>query len=204
MRIAALILVLCALSQPAFADQIAITAVCSELPGNEPEGIEEAEYKPGVDVNGKPVAPADLNQPVKAINYPIQVPIEIDVLELLELEIPASVKAATDMESRVAYATLYEDGRVEYNGQNISQQVTYKCQDTLPKLTDVEPQPPVTPPAVPAAAPAPAAKAGGQTPAEPVASEPAKVPQVNLPVTAPKPAEAKSKTESPVKNEQTE
>ena len=191
-----IILTLCFLATPALAEQITITAVCSALPGNNPEGVEDAEYKPGVDASGNPVTPADLNPPVKAISYPIQVPIEIDVLELLEMDVPDSVKQATDMDARVAYATLYEDGRVEYNGQDISQQVTYKCEDTLPVVTDVEPQPPAAVPATP--------QAGGQTPAEAVASEPAKTPQAQTPVTAPKPAQAVSKTESPVKNEQTE
>ena len=74
MRMLALTAMLCVISVPALAQQITINAVCQQAEAASADG---AEYVPGVDAEGKPVVPADLSQPVKAIQYPIVVPIEM-------------------------------------------------------------------------------------------------------------------------------
>jgi hypothetical protein len=140
---------------PAFAQTISVTTVCSQLaqysaqPGTE--------FKPGVDVNGNPVAPADIDAPVPPIAYPVQIPIEVDILRLIEVDLPAQVEDSMEMDASVAYVTLEEDGRVFYNGQDISDQVTHACKEESEEAPAAVPVATETPAAAPAPVTLPAA-----------------------------------------------
>jgi hypothetical protein len=199
---------LCFMAVPAMAQQFTVNAVCQQI---EPAPIDGAEYVPGVDAEGKPVVGADLNQPVKAIQYPIVVPIEIDILKFLELDVSADLQNSTEVPAQIAYVKLYEDGRVEYNGRDISEDVAYNCVEKLPEPETAQPEAPapaeaavptktpvaatpaVSPPAV--TAPQEAPKADGQV-------APKAVPSVQVPpasIVAPaevKPAETKTESKS--------
>ncbi len=89
-----------------------------------------AEYRSGVDAYGEAVASADINAPVKALTYPIKIPVELDLLRFLDLDIPASAKNALNIdEVNIVHFELFEDGRIEYNGQDLSDQVSQSCDE---------------------------------------------------------------------------
>ncbi len=82
-----------------------------------------AAYQPGVDVKGDAVAPADLNPPIIIIEQPIVVPIEIDILERFDIVAPEGV----ELKPEFARIAIHRDGRVEFNGQEITQRSAFVC-----------------------------------------------------------------------------
>lgn len=79
-------------------------------------------YKPGVDVNGNPVASADLNPAPQAMPTTYtEVPLNIDLAKKLNLSQPAV------MEGNFGNLKIYNDGRVVYNGQDITNQANVVC-----------------------------------------------------------------------------
>lgn len=122
------------LNAPSFAQQVEIKIPCD----SESADIESAEYKPGVDVNGNPVVGADLSSNIKSLNYPIRIPVEIDVLQFLDIDFPDGVVAGEEQDVRVAYFDVFEDGRVEYNGQDVSSRVVPGCDDGEEPEIEVE------------------------------------------------------------------
>ncbi len=78
-----------------------------------------AEYQPGVNVAGEAVTPADLNAPVKAISYPIEIPVEISLIKWMNLNVDPALK----LDPEVARFVLHENGDITYNGQNVSDRV---------------------------------------------------------------------------------
>lgn len=80
-------------------------------------------FKPGVDVNGNPVAPADLApEAVKLPDY-LELPLSVD----LGKKIGVSLGDGVEAKAVVGNLKLYQDGRVEYNGQDVSGQVASFC-----------------------------------------------------------------------------
>lgn len=78
-----------------------------------------AVYRPGEDVHGNSVVPADLSPPVKAIPDVIKIPVTLDL---------AGQAAGVEMKPEaLGGAEIYSDGRVVYNGQDISAQVLDLC-----------------------------------------------------------------------------
>ena len=141
------------------AQEVELKSSCTAiLQGQAEQG---ADYKPGVDVKGNPVKSADLEDSINKIEYPIKIPVEIDVIQFLELELPAAAKGAAEMEAQVAYFTVHEDGRIEYNGQDVSSNVAYSCSDEL----DVAPAAGIMAPAQESPE-----ESGGQAAPDPVAS----------------------------------
>ncbi len=96
-----------------------------------------ADYVAGVDVRGRGVVPADLN----AVESPILDPVRIPVKAGIEID-------GLVVEPEVASVEIYQDGRVMYNGQDISSQVKRTCgtevvvegrvddENSLPNLDD--------------------------------------------------------------------
>ena len=79
-------------------------------------------YQPGVDVNGNPVAPADINAAPQIMNSTYtEVPLNIDLAKKLHLAQPAV------MESNFGNLKVYNDGRVLYNGQDITSNTNTLC-----------------------------------------------------------------------------
>lgn len=73
----------------------------------------DVRYRPGVDVEGRPVAPADL--PGRArIHLPKDIVIEIDVH--LETLLGLTLAPGVDPDARLGYVVV-RDGRVFFNGQ---------------------------------------------------------------------------------------
>lgn len=67
---------------------------------------------------------ADLNQNINFLEEPIEIPLEVDFLERFNLALPADIP---EMKPAVARLTIYPDGRVEYNGHNVSGALDRAC-----------------------------------------------------------------------------
>lgn len=85
-------------------------------------GSGDANYQPGVDVNGNAVASADLNPaPQVSQSSYTELPLTVDLANKLGLSRPAEANAV------VGSLRVYKDGRVLFNGQDITQQATANC-----------------------------------------------------------------------------
>lgn len=90
-----------------------------------------AAYTPGVDVNGKPVAPADLPaaaSPAMTVPDYIEVPLTVNLAEKLSQPLPEGA----EMKGVVGNLRLYKGGKVEYNGQDLTPKVTTLCAGKSP------------------------------------------------------------------------
>ncbi|MBE2191621.1 MAG: hypothetical protein IAE63_05515 [Alphaproteobacteria bacterium] len=80
-------------------------------------------FQSGVDVDGNVVVPADLApSPVPAPEY-LEVPLSVDLGKAMNIPLGDGVET----EAVVGNLKLYNDGRVEYNGQDISENVASFC-----------------------------------------------------------------------------
>lgn len=87
------------------------------------EGIQSPEYRPGLTIKGEPVASADIN-PAPTDSGPdyVEVPMTIDLAERMNLS-----QAGAEAKLPVANIKIYKNGKVEYNGQDISSNTTTLC-----------------------------------------------------------------------------
>lgn len=88
-------------------------------------GVASPNYQPGVDVNGNAVAPADISAPAIAMPDYIEVPMTIDLAKKM-----GSLPTGAEMPMPVANIKLYKDGRVEYNGQDMTSNAVSMCAGT--------------------------------------------------------------------------
>ena len=87
-------------------------ADCDRLVVHQP--APDVAYQPGVDVNGRPVAPADLNGGIQiAVPETLRIPIEIDLFN--RFGIPASPDLY-EADAQVG-EVIYRNGRAYFNGQ---------------------------------------------------------------------------------------
>ncbi len=108
---------------PAHAQEQANTETfCHLLAEHTPSA--DVEYKPGVDVHGKPVVPADLGQPLNNFET-IEIPVELDLAQKFGLNTPAGI----ELKPYVALVSIHKDGKVDYNGQDISKQAYQLCNE---------------------------------------------------------------------------
>ena len=98
---------------PAIAQTVTVTgADCSRLVQHQP--APDAAYRPGVDVRGRPVAPADLN-PAPQIRVPETITIDIAV-DLRRFGVPRT-SPLFEPNVRLGTVTVDKEGRVSYDGQ---------------------------------------------------------------------------------------
>lgn len=90
----------------------------------------DVSYKPGVDVYGNPVVPADLNFVSAAIPDIIHVPMSVDLVQRL-----AHVPDGMKMKAETGTAEIHKDGRVILNGQELTQKVAAICDEQAPPVT---------------------------------------------------------------------
>lgn len=98
----------------------------------------DAAYQEGIDVNGNPVAPADLSlsAPIEAPEY-MEVPLSVELGQKMDLPLGNGV----ELNAVVGNLKLYTDGHVEYNGQDVSEKVATFCGvDTRTELAKLPPQ----------------------------------------------------------------
>lgn len=85
-------------------------------------GTQSPTYHAGMDVNGNAVAPADVNPIADAAPDYTEVPMTIDLAKRMGV-----APVGAEMQMPVANLKLYKDGRVEYNGQDISSNAATLC-----------------------------------------------------------------------------
>jgi hypothetical protein len=85
-------------------------------------GAASPTYQAGVDGDGNAVAPADVTAVPTAMPDYIEVPVTIDLARKL-----GTAPTGTEINAPVANLKLYKDGRVEYNGQDISSNAASMC-----------------------------------------------------------------------------
>ncbi len=132
-------------ASPAFAEDAGRDTICRLLPQHKP--VADVEYKAGVDVQGNPVLGADLGAPLKPLDGPaVVIPVDINLASRFNVALPAGA----EIKPAIAALKIYADGRVEYNGQDISGQVHDMCSQpaqAAPAAVEGFMQPAVAPPA---------------------------------------------------------
>jgi hypothetical protein len=99
------------------AQEIVLGALCQDdIDALIAKGVE---YQPGVDVHSEAVVPADLNDPVKTMSYPIEIPVEISLIKWMNLNVDPALR----LDPEIGRFELQEDGRITYNGQDVSDRV---------------------------------------------------------------------------------
>jgi hypothetical protein len=157
-----------------------------------------ATYTPGVDVNGNAVVPADLKAAAGA-NDVIKIPVTIDLAKSLTQNLPAG----TEMDAAVSMIEIHKDGKVMYNGQDVTQQASAVCASATAPAADVTaglpgeidlptPGTEETPPPADLSAPL-----TDVAPAPAAAPEPAPAPEMAAPAPAAEPAPAPSPEPAP-------
>lgn len=102
--------------------QTSFETVCTRLTEHQPDN--DVAYRAGVDVNGNPVVPADLNAGFQP-NTSFEIPVTVDLAERLDIDIKG-------LELEPSFGTLVytgEDNRVLYGGQDITSRALYLCND---------------------------------------------------------------------------
>lgn len=95
-----------------------------------------ADYVPGVDVHGNAVVPADLNG---GIDFPpVVIPITVDLAQRFGISLPAGVELKPD----VGQMEIFQDGRILFNGRDISEKIRTYCDGDDPGKTADETEKP--------------------------------------------------------------
>ncbi len=84
----------------------------------------DVHFVPGQDVKGRPVVPADINSAPMALPDVITAPLTIDLASRLQ---NMSVPAGIDMKSPLGFLEIYKNGRVVYDGRDITSQAYALC-----------------------------------------------------------------------------
>ena len=97
---------------------------CNVLPAyQQASGVE---YVPGVDIKGQVVASADVSgSPIMRSFETIEIPVEADLVQRFGLNVPTGI----ELKPYVALISIHKDGRVDYNGQDISQKAHDMCNE---------------------------------------------------------------------------
>lgn len=125
-----------------FADTVTITRdSCAALERYQAQA--DVEYKPGVDVNGNTVAPADLNGGVPPITMPSEIVISITALLQSKFGIPTDPNAYKP-EAYIGTVTVKPDGRAYFNGQPLQDDAAFELAQLCQKQGNapVPPKPP--------------------------------------------------------------
>ena len=89
---------------------------CRYLAVYQPKVDGNAEYKPGVDVHGKPVVEADLTPSVVTPPEEYSFPITIDVAKYMGVNVPVGTMA----EAPIGMIKIKKDGEVTFNGKPLA------------------------------------------------------------------------------------
>lgn len=95
-------------------------------------------YQPGVDVNGNRVVSVDIGSIDRPIDEPVIIPIEVDIQDYFNFNTGAAAAAGVELEPRVGEIVVHHDGRILYNGQDVTRRVIYGCQKgDLPPIEEI-------------------------------------------------------------------
>jgi len=83
-----------------------------------------ANYVPGVDVDGKPVVSADVSGDHQVMPLQVvRIPLEMDLAQRFGLSLPEGL----EMKPNLGMLNIYQDGRVTFDGQDLTTQVEQFC-----------------------------------------------------------------------------
>ena len=102
-----------------------IVRLCNNSYGVEHVPDADVEYKPGIDAKGNFIVPPDVGFSSGGMTYPINIPLELDIIERFNLDVPIGIMS----DPTIAGIRVFEDGNVTYNGQEITDQVRNFCQE---------------------------------------------------------------------------
>lgn len=105
------------------AEPMNVTQMCQRIEAL--QDTDAANYKAGVDVHGNAVAPADLNADVSNLLQAVVIPIELDILKRFEIDVPKGI----EMEPELAQLVVHQDGKITFNGQEITQRSAFICSE---------------------------------------------------------------------------
>lgn len=144
-------------------------AVCRTLVKHKP--ADNVIYQPGVDVKGKAVVPADVNQAQIKIPDVVKVPLTIDLAK----RIASLTGSDVQMETNLGMLNIHSDGRVMYGDQDWTSPVMTLCGEShaIVEETIIEAAP--APEPVAKTVEAPAKPVEPEKPAEPVIVEPSEL-----------------------------
>lgn len=133
---------LCALLlSPSFgaAQMIELKTSCEPLP----ENVAGADYVPGVDAQGNPVAPANISssENAEARNiFPLDIPIDLNTLRFLGLDVSDKANGAIDSVLHIGHIKIHEDGRAMFGDYDVSHRIHHECstQEELGPVMKVE------------------------------------------------------------------
>ncbi|MGZ9097988.1 MAG: hypothetical protein ACXW30_06815 [Micavibrio sp.] len=98
------------------------SVLCSVRANYEAAGSGAA-YQPGVDVDGKPVAPADTSAPVNVVPQTLRIPLTVDLAQRLNEVLPDTAK----LETEVGVVEVRQDGHVIINGKDLTGPAIAMC-----------------------------------------------------------------------------
>lgn len=125
-----------------FADTVTISREgCAALQRYVP--APDVNYKPGVDVNGNAVAPADLDGGTPPLEMPSDITISITSLLQQKFGIPVDPNSYKP-EAYIGTVTVNADGRAYFNGQPLQDDAAYELAQLCQKQgnTPIPPRPP--------------------------------------------------------------
>lgn len=94
-----------------------------------------AAYQPGVDVHGKPVVPADVNAAPSMVPDVIRIPMTVDLAQRL-----GTVPTGMELKANTGMVEIHKDGKVIFNGQDMTTQSVAVCDNHVPVEPSLPPQ----------------------------------------------------------------
>lgn len=115
----------------AMAQDASFDVLCRTLPEYQPaQNVKGADYLPGVDVKGRLVAPADLGPQIPPMIDVVNIPVTIDLIQRFALSVPVGAELKPD----VGAFSVYKDGRVTFNGQDLTRKAYSVCAKNAPPI----------------------------------------------------------------------
>lgn len=108
-----------------YRDNPQLQVLCQQTAAHIP--WDDVEYKGGIDQKGNFIVAADTGVSFSAFEYPIDIPLELDLLEKFNMDVPIGIIA----DAKLAGIKIYEDGKVQYNGQDVTPQVGTFCKEKM-------------------------------------------------------------------------
>lgn len=84
-----------------------------------------AAYEPGVDVHGRPVVPADLNDRSGIVSGVIRIPLTVDLAARYGLSVPQGI----ELEPVIGELIITNDGRVMWGAQDLTAETVAMCRE---------------------------------------------------------------------------
>ena len=132
-------------------------------------------YQAGVDAHGRAVVPANVAATPSMVPDVVRIPMTVDLAQRL-----GSVPAGAEMKAATGMIEIHKDGRVSFNGQDMTEVAVVLCDGKVPTTAAA----PTAAPVQAEASVAPTAPVVPKTPSVPVAAQ-ASVDKVVVPVDAP-------------------